>query len=220
MLSLTIILALLLASATTAFQLPVRKSFRGISLRAVDSNEDLSFPPLDGSKSRIGIIRTRWNEKYVSSLVDGIKESLKECGVTDENVFVTEVPGAYELPYAARLLALSSTVDSIVAVGTLIKGDTQHFEYIADATSNGLMSVGLQTNVPVVFGVLTCNDEDQVKKRAIGKGNHGQGWGKTAVEMALLRADALGGGKPQTMGFSDVVAVTGGSTPPRPKIGF
>lgn len=101
----------------------------------------------------------------------------------------------------------------------MIKGDTQHFEYIADATSNGLMSVGLQTNVPVVFGVLTCNTEEQVKVRSIGKGNHGQGWGKTAVEMALLRADAMGGGKPQTMGFGEVVK-TGGSEPVRPTIGF
>ena len=119
----------------------------------------------------------------------------------------------------SSLLALSGTVDSIVAVGTLIKGDTQHFEYIADATSNGLMSVGLQTNVPCVFGVLTCTNEEQVKARAIGKGNHGQGWGKTAVEMALLRKDALGGGKQQTMGFGELVDVKGGSLPSK-SIGF
>ncbi|GMH68775.1 hypothetical protein TrRE_jg10798 [Triparma retinervis] len=215
-----LILALAALASASAFQMPTSVRLSRSILRAVDSNEDLTFPPLDGSKSRIGIIRTRWNENYVSSLVDGIKESLKECGVEDSNVFVTEVPGAYELPYAARLLAFSGTVDSIVAVGTLIKGDTQHFEYIADATSNGLMSVGLQTNVPVVFGVLTCNTEEQVKKRAIGKGNHGQGWGKTAVEMALLRADALGGGKPQTMGFGELMDVGGGSSPTKPRIGF
>jgi 6,7-dimethyl-8-ribityllumazine synthase len=89
----------------------------------------------------------------------------------------SKVPGAYELPLAARFLALSGTVDAVVCVGCLIKGDTQHFEYIAGAVSSGLMNVGLQTSVPVVFGVLTVNNEQQALDRAFGENNHGLSWG-------------------------------------------
>merc|ERR1712008_211669 len=87
--------------------------------------------------------------------------------------------------------ALSGTVDAIVTAGVLIKGDTLHFEYISEAVSSGLMSVGLQTSLPVVYGVLNCLDEEQVKKRSSGDNNHGYDWGKTAVEMALLRNEAM-----------------------------
>jgi len=112
------------------------------------------------------------------------------------------VPGAYELPFAARLLALSGTVDAVICVGVLVKGDTSHFEYISEAVSQGIMNVGLQTNVPVIFGVLTCQTDEQVTKRSTGKNNHGIGWGKTAVEMALLRNAALGKlSQPRGMGF-------------------
>lgn len=89
-----------------------------------------------------------------------------------------KVPGAFELPLAARFLAMSGTVDAIICVGCLIKGDTQHFEYIAGATSTGLMNVGLQTSTPVVFGVLTVNNEAQAEERAFGENNHGISWGK------------------------------------------
>lgn len=145
---------------------------------------------MDGTNVRIGIIRTRWNDKYVSELVSNARAALKECNVTESNIFETEVPGAFELPLAARFLALSGTVDAIICAGVLIKGDTYHFEYISEAVSSGIMSVGLQTSTPVVFGVLTCGTEDQVKART----NHGTDYGKTAVEMALLRSQALGAG--------------------------
>jgi 6,7-dimethyl-8-ribityllumazine synthase len=78
---------------------------------------------LDGSDIRIGIIRTRWNEEHVKNLVAGCRKALKECGVKDENIFETTVPGSYELPMAARFLALSGTVDAIVTAGVLIKGE-------------------------------------------------------------------------------------------------
>jgi len=154
-----------------------------------------AFGQLDGSSTRIGIISTRWNPTAVGNLVAGTKQALKACNVPETNIFSTEVPGCYELPYAARLLALSGTVDAIICVGVLVKGETKHFEYIADATSHGIMQVGLQTNVPVTFGVLTCMDDEQVTKRTTGDGNHGIGWGMTAVEMALLRSAALGKSK-------------------------
>jgi 6,7-dimethyl-8-ribityllumazine synthase len=161
-------------------------------LRFQGAESEVTFGDLDGTDARIGIIRTRWNDQYVSSIVEGIRTSLKECNVKEENIFETEVPGSFELPLAAKFLAMTGTVDAIVCCGVLIKGDTLHFEYICEAVSSGIMSVGLQTSTPIVFGVLTCLNEEQVKKRSIGKDNHGLDWGKTAVEMALLKNEAVG----------------------------
>ncbi len=156
---------------------------------------EVSFPNnLDGSALRIGVLRTRWNEEHVSNLVKGISSAVKECQVTDDNLFIKEVPGAYELPYAAKLLAMSGTVDAIVCCGVLIKGETYHFEYISEAVTKGIMDVNLSTMTPVIYGVLNCSDEEQVRKRSSdtnGGHNHGYDWGKTAVEMAIMRREAL-----------------------------
>ncbi len=171
----------------------------------------MAFSELDGSDVRVGIIRTRWNDEHVTNLVNGCKEALKECKVDEENIFETSVPGSFELPLAAKLLAMSGTVDAIITAGVLIKGDTMHFEYIADAASKGIMNVGIQTNTPIVFGVLTCNNEEQVVARSCEGNNHGYDWGKTAVEMALLKGEATGaiGGKKKGsgMGFEAAVAL-------------
>lgn len=87
------------------------------------AESEVSFGSLDGSDVRVGIIRTRWNDEHVSNLVTGCKKALKECNVQEENIFETSVPGSYELPLAARFLALSGTVDAIVCAGVLIKGE-------------------------------------------------------------------------------------------------
>ena len=182
----------------------------GCHFQAAES--EVSFGDLDGSDVRIGIIRTRWNDEHVTNLVDGCKKALADCNVKEENIFETSIPGAYELPLSARFLALSGTVDAIVTAGVLIKGDTMHFEYISDAVSSGLMSVQLQTQCPVVYGVLNCLTEDQVRARSSGDNNHGYDWGKTAVEMALLRNEALniaasaGKSKLMDLGFSKTAA--------------
>lgn len=171
------------------------------------AESEVSFGKLDGSSTRVGIIRTRWNDEHVTNLVNGARKALLECNVTEDNIFETEVPGSFELPLAAKWLAMSGTVDAVICAGVLIKGDTMHFEYICDAVSKGIMNVGIQTNLPIVFGVLTCLDEEQVKKRSEGDSNHGYDWGKTAVEMALLRAEAMGAGKPKGMGFSSPIGL-------------
>eukprot|EP00978_Attheya_sp_CCMP212_P028879 scaffold100935_cov46-Attheya_sp.AAC.1 len=186
------------------------------------AESEVSFGDLDGSEIRVGIIKTRWNKENVDNLVAGAKKALAECNVTDANVFETEVPGAYELPFAARLLALSGTVDAIICTGVLIKGETMHFEYICDAVSKGIMNIGLQTSVPCIFGVLTCLDEDQVISRSTGDNNHGESWGMTAVEMALLRSEALGmkGKKMASMGFGETDEVDGESGDTKKSVGF
>ncbi|CBN77125.1 6,7-dimethyl-8-ribityllumazine synthase [Ectocarpus siliculosus] len=170
-------------------------SSRGAPATRMMAAEGVTFGELDGTDVRVGIISTRWNEEIVNRLTDGVKESLKECNVTESNIFETKVPGAFELPLAARFLSLSQTVDAVVCVGCLIKGDTMHFEYIAESTCKGLMDVSIQTSTPVVLGVLTCTEEEQAIKRSTGDNNHGVDWGKTAVEMGLLRMSATGVGK-------------------------
>lgn len=195
-----------LATSVLGFQSPLPASMNLVSLNGAES--EVAFDTLDGSNMTIGIIRTRWNDEHVGNLVDGVKKSLKECKVADNGIFETSVPGAFELPVAARFLAMSGTVDAIVCCGVLIKGETMHFEYISDAVVKGLMNVGMSTSTPVVLGVLTCMNEDQVKSRSTGDNNHGEDWGKTAVEMALLRTEAMGGksdkvAKLKDLGFSD-----------------
>eukprot|EP00529_Nitzschia_sp_RCC80_P028155 CAMPEP_0113486500 /NCGR_PEP_ID=MMETSP0014_2-20120614/25028_1 /TAXON_ID=2857 /ORGANISM="Nitzschia sp." /LENGTH=269 /DNA_ID=CAMNT_0000380173 /DNA_START=153 /DNA_END=962 /DNA_ORIENTATION=+ /assembly_acc=CAM_ASM_000159 len=178
------------ATATAAFNSVTTATSTSRLDMAAES--EVSFDDkLDGSDVRIGIIRTRWNEPDVKSLVEGTRKALKECNVKESNIFETTVPGSFELPLAARFLALSGTVDAIVTAGVLIKGETLHFEYISDSVVSGLMSVQLQTSVPVVYGVLNCMNDEQVKARSTGNNNHGYDWGKTAVEMALLRNEAL-----------------------------
>ena len=162
--------------------------------------EGISFPTsLNGSDVRVGIIMARWNADIIGGLYKGVNESLIACGVKPSNIFSTYVPGAYELPVTARLLAMSKRVDVIVCLGCLIKGDTMHFEYIASATSQGIMQVSLETLVPCIFGVLTVLDKQQAIVRSTGEKNEGLSWGSSAVEMGLNRMSALGVGvKPST----------------------
>jgi len=189
-----LVAATLLSSALMLSSAPARSPAARVS-RAVTmaaGNEAIDFPDLDGSEIRVGIIKARWHDDICSDLTAGIKTSLAEVGVKEENIIESEVPGSFELPLATRYLALSGTVDVIIPIGVLIKGDTYHFEVIADTVTRGLMDVGLSTGLPVIFGVLTVNDEEQAKYRSSGKNNHGLQWGKAAVEMALLRQGAIG----------------------------
>ena len=142
---------------------------------------------LNGEGLRIGIVATQWNQEIVGMLRDRCKAALIDAGVQAENIVEQSVSGAYELPFAAQRLAKSGSVDAVVPIGVLVKGETMHFEYIADAVSHGLMRVGLDTNIPIVFGVLTCLTEEQAEQRATPDGkDHGYEWGQTAIEMALL----------------------------------
>ena len=158
--------------------------------------EGIKFPTnVNGSDVRVGIIMARWNADIIGGLYKGVNESLTACGVLPSNVFSTYVPGAFELPITARFLAASKRVDVIICLGCLIKGDTMHFEYIAQATANGIMQVGLESYVPCIFGVLTVLNKEQAVVRSSGPKNEGLSWGTSAVEMGLARMSALGMGK-------------------------
>jgi 6,7-dimethyl-8-ribityllumazine synthase len=145
------------------------------------------FPELDGSELKIGITVARWNAHITDKLVDGCKDALLEVGVKENNILVQQVPGSYELPFAAQHLIKKENVDAVVCLGTLVKGETMHFEYISEAVTQGIMDINLAHDVPVIFGILTCLTEEQAMSRASGDNNHGYAWGKSAVEMALLK---------------------------------
>lgn len=142
----------------------------------------------DGSDLKIGIVKTRWNTEVTHLLFDRCKKALLDSNVLEENIVSIDVPGAYELPSGAQYLLDSAGVDAVVVLGSLIKGETMHFEYISEAVTQGIMRLNLDNKKSVIFGVLTCMNEEQAKYRAIEEGlDHGYEWGLSAVEMALLR---------------------------------
>jgi 6,7-dimethyl-8-ribityllumazine synthase len=137
--------------------------------------------------ARFAIVWSRFNHAVVGRLLEGAKTCFSEHGVPDGSVYVVEVPGAWELPYAARQLARSERFTAVVALGAVIRGGTPHFEYVSEGTALGLAQVALDTGVPVVFGVLTTDDEAQAFERAGGAlGNKGRDAALTAIEMAIF----------------------------------
>ena len=146
---------------------------------------------------RFGIVVSHFNPEITDGLLAGAREALTEAEVRDDDVTLVRVPGAFELPIAAQRLAESGRVDAVICLGCLIKGDTMHFEYIADAATRGISEVGLATGVPVTFGVLTTLTDGQAEVRAKpGTGNKGREAALAAVEMATLLRAIDGGATP------------------------
>lgn len=136
---------------------------------------------------RFAIVVSRFNEDITEGLLKGARAQLVEASVRDEDLTVVRVPGAFEIPAAALRLAESDLYDAIICLGCLIKGDTMHFEYIAEAASQGIMNVSVSTGVPVAFGVLTTmTDEQAIARSAPGDGNKGREAALAAIEMATL----------------------------------
>jgi 6,7-dimethyl-8-ribityllumazine synthase len=149
---------------------------------------------VQGSRSaagcRFAIIVSRFNEEITSGLLKGARAALAESAVRDGDITIIHVPGAFEIPVAARRVADSGAVDAIIGLGCLIKGETMHFEYIASAASQGMMDVSTATGVPVAFGVLTTMTDQQAEARAgAGADNKGREAALAAVEMATLVRD-------------------------------
>ena len=135
--------------------------------------------------ARIAIVIARFNNFINDSLLDGAIDALKRIGqVQDDNITVVWVPGAYELPLAARALTSTGKYDAIIALGTVIRGGTAHFEYVAGEASSGIASVAMDSAIPVAFGVLTTENIEQAIERAGTKaGNKGAEAALTALEM-------------------------------------
>ena len=135
--------------------------------------------------ARVAIAIARFNNFINDSLLEGAIDDLKRIGqVTDDNITVVWVPGAYELPLVANVLAKTNRYDAVIALGTVIRGGTAHFEYVAGEASSGLASVAMNSDIPVAFGVLTTESIEQAIERAGTKaGNKGAEAALTALEM-------------------------------------
>jgi len=141
----------------------------------------------DMSDKSFGLVISEWNEEITGSLEKGAKKTLLKNGVKEENIHVVHVPGSFELPMGARLLAGKERMDAVICIGCVIKGETKHDEYINNAVASGIMSLGLASSKPIIFGVLTPNDYQQAKDRAGGKhGNKGVEAAHTALKMVSL----------------------------------
>jgi 6,7-dimethyl-8-ribityllumazine synthase len=146
-----------------------------------------AIPDLDGTGLRIAIIGARFNDHIVTNLRDGALRGLERLGVADSDIMESWVPGAFELPLAAKVLAETGKVDAIICLGTVIKGDTPHFDYVCGEAARGIQDAQLATGIPVMFGVLTVNTEQQaIDRSGPGIDNKGDEAAVGAVEMALL----------------------------------
>lgn len=152
------------------------------------ANRDLTGT-VDGEGLRIAVVCGRFNDLVTSRLLDGALGALGVHGVAESDVDVAWVPGAFEIPLAAKTFALTGRYDAVIALGCVIRGDTAHFEYVAGPCAEGIAQAALETGVPIVFGVLTTENLDQALERSEPEGeNKGEESAATALEMAgLLR---------------------------------
>ncbi len=144
---------------------------------------------LSASGRRFALVAARFNDRVVSSLIDGAVDCLRRHGAADEDLLVVRVPGAWELPQAADPLAASGRYDAVIALGVVIRGGTPHFDYVCSGCTSGLSATASRHGVPIALGVLTCDSAEQAEARAGGKaGNKGWEAALAAIEMANLRA--------------------------------
>ena len=141
---------------------------------------------LDGRGLRVCVIAARFNEPITRRLMEGCEERLRELGV--DTVELSWVPGAFELPLAARVAAESGRFDALVTLGVVIRGDTPHFDYVCRGVTDGVAEVSRETRVPVAFGVLTTEDTEQALVRATRAGEPGCNKGTEAAEVAIEMA--------------------------------
>ena len=150
---------------------------------------------------KFGIVVSEWNENITSKLASGCKDTLLENGVDSDDIKILRVPGSFELVLGAKMLLGEENMDAIICLGCVIKGETKHDEYISAAVANGIMSLGVFSSKPIIFGVLTTNNEEQAEERAGGKhGNKGVEAANTALQMVHLKSDLKS--KKKKIGFA------------------
>jgi 6,7-dimethyl-8-ribityllumazine synthase len=147
---------------------------------------------LNADTFRFAIVASRWNELISARLVEGALDALKRLGASDSNVHLYRVPGSFEIPLLALRLAQSRKFDAVICLGTIIRGQTPHFDYIAAEVARGISHAGLTTGLPVVFGIVTADTVDQAIDRAgVKLGNKGFEAAMTAVELVNLYKEAF-----------------------------
>jgi 6,7-dimethyl-8-ribityllumazine synthase len=152
-----------------------------------DNNTSAHLAELRADGLRVAIVVARFNSNITEVLLQGAIEAWKGAGGDESTLDVARVPGAFELPIVAQALAQTKNYDSIVCLGCVIRGDTDHYNYVCDQTASGIMRVGLDSSIPVIFGVLTTDNLQQALDRAGGKdGNKGADAIYAAIETATL----------------------------------
>ena len=148
------------------------------------SEYDLSKVP-DASNMCFGIVVSEWNPEITGALLDGAVSTLEKHGALPENIHVKTVPGSFELIYGAHQMCLNDGYDAVIILGSVIRGETPHFDYICQGVTEGIARLNATSNVPVVFGLLTTDDFQQAKERSGGKyGNKGDECAIVAIKMA------------------------------------
>ncbi|UNY98817.1 6,7-dimethyl-8-ribityllumazine synthase [Zhouia spongiae] len=136
---------------------------------------------------RFGIVVSEWNEQITGALCEGAKEALLDCGAIAGNIVKWDVPGSFELTFGAKKMIETQNVDAVIAIGSVIQGETKHFDFVCDATANGIKDLNVKYDVPVIFCVLTDNTLQQAIDRSGGKhGNKGTEAAIAAIKMAAL----------------------------------
>tara|TARA_B110000977_G_C11056597_1_gene484320 strand:- start:1195 stop:1674 length:480 start_codon:yes stop_codon:yes gene_type:complete len=136
---------------------------------------------------RIGLVVSQWNKEITHALYKGAVEALSSHGVQDQNIITFNVPGSFELPFGASKMIDKHAPDAVIVIGSVIQGETKHFDFVCQATAQGVMDLNIQTQVPVIFCVLTDNTLQQAQDRSGGKhGNKGVEAAVAAIKMATL----------------------------------
>ena len=136
---------------------------------------------------RFGIVVSEWNAEITEGLFDGAYEALLDCGALGDNIIRWNVPGSFELTYGSKKMINSQKVDAVIAIGSVIQGETKHFDFVCSATAQGIKDLNVLYDTPVIFCVLTDNNMQQAKDRSGGKhGNKGAEAAIAAIKMAAL----------------------------------
>nr|WP_106781142.1 6,7-dimethyl-8-ribityllumazine synthase [Lysinibacillus timonensis] len=143
---------------------------------------------LIGTDLKIGIAVGRFNEFITSKLLDGALDGLRRHGVSEENIDIAWVPGAFEVPFISKQMVETGNYDAVIGLGTVIRGATSHYDYVCNEAAKGIAKVSLDSNVPVIFGIVTTENIEQAIERAGTKaGNKGYDSAVSAIEMANLK---------------------------------
>ena len=151
-----------------------------------DHTKKALFP--DGSRLRVGIVVSKFHNDITRRMLDGALDTLRQCKVKEEHIKVLRVPGSFEIPLGCLMLIKRKKFDALVALGCIVKGETDHNVYIASAVSKGIMDFSLLHSVPIGFGVITANTLAQAAVRSKGKTNRGSEAALAAVAMAVLKS--------------------------------
>lgn len=156
------------------------------ALHNLSDYDPASVPSAEGM--RFGIVVSEWNHNITGTLLQGAHDTLMKQGVAEENILVQSVPGSFELIYGAAQMAKSGKVDAVIAIGCVIRGDTPHFDYICQGTTQGLAELNVSGDIPVIYGLLTCNNLQQAQDRAGGiLGNKGDECAVDAIKMVAYK---------------------------------